>query len=315
MKTLTKFERIDAEFLDFLHIIYYINGTCKFNCDYCFVLDNRKKNENLEGQYKIINTLFKLKTPFDIYLYGGEPTEYKYIHEVIQYTLNKPPSKFRRIELQTNLNITREEIKTFCQYDNLVISPSLHINFLKGDTIYDLIDKLDIIYSHGRLERVDYMLERESPDLHYELNDILKKRDYYDKVLYTFNYMEINKDDIYTGGYNTLELYRDIVSNSANQEAYKLTYDDGTEEEVDISDLYLRNMSFKDWYCDAGRYVMFVEYTGDWWLCDTKYVKEKPMGNLLESPAKFLIQTRAPFKCNIDKCDGCYYINKEKKFK
>ena len=310
MEKLRKFERVDANSLDYLHIIYYIYGGCKFNCEYCFTINNKKRDVDLNDQYRIVDTFFRLKTPFDIYFYGGEPTEYEYLHEVIEYILSKPKSMFQKMEIQTNLNITREELTRFCKYDNLVFSPSIHIKFLKGDTIYDLVDKLDIIYNRDRLHRIDFMLEKWEPELHYELNDILLTKPYYDKIMYTFNYMEINKSDTYTGAYNTIDMYSDIIKGSKYQERYRLTYDDNTVEDVDISELYLRDISFKGWYCDAGRYLMYVEYNGDWWICDTKNIKESPMGNILKSPAKFLIQNRGPFKCNVNKCDGCYYIKK-----
>jgi organic radical activating enzyme len=313
MKKLAKFERVDTQFNDFLHLIYYIYGGCKFNCQYCFTINNKKRDVNLDDQYKIIDTFFRLSTPFDIYFYGGEPTEYEHLHDVIDYVLKKPRSSFRHMEIQTNLNVSREELERFCSYDHLILSPSLHINFLRGDTIYDLIDKLDILYNAGKLERIDFMLEKWKPEEHYKLNDMLKAKEYYDKVMYTFNYMEINKHDKYTGSYNTIDMYSDIIKDSKYQEKYRLTYDDDSSEEVDISELYLRDISFKGWDCDAGKYLMYVEYSGDWWLCDTKNIKEPPMGNILTSPARFLMQTKVPFKCDVSKCDGCYYINKVKR--
>ena len=248
MKQLAKFERVDAKFNDFLHLIYYIYGGCKFNCEYCFTINNRRRNVNLDDQYKIIDTFFRLSTPFDIYFYGGEPTEYEHLHEVIEYVLDKPRDQFRQMELQTNLNVSRDELERFCSYDDFIISPSLHISYLRGDTIHDLVDKLDILYDNNRLERIDYMLEKDNVEDHYKLNDILQSKEYYDKVMYTFNYMEINKHDRYTGSYNTIDTYRELVKNSKYQERYRLTYTDGEIEEVDISDLYLRNICFKGWH-------------------------------------------------------------------
>ena len=314
MKELAKFERVDAEFNDFMHLIYYIYGGCKFNCSYCFTINNRRRNTDLDNQLKIVDTFFRLTKPFDIYFYGGEPTEYPHLHQVIEYISQKAKTSdhFRRMELQTNLNISVDELKRFCSYNDFIISPSLHITFLRGDTIYDLVDKLDLIYEHGKLERIDFMLEKYNVDKHFELDKILQTKEYANRIMYTFNYMEINKHDKYTGAYNTIDLYKDIIKNSQYQEKYKLTYTDGDVEIVDISELYLRNITFKGWNCDGGRYLMYVEYNGDWWVCDTKNIKEKAQGNLLKSPGRFLLQTKAPFKCNVDKCDGCYYISKVK---
>jgi sulfatase maturation enzyme AslB (radical SAM superfamily) len=312
MKKLAKFERVDAEFNNFLHLIYYIYGGCKFNCKYCFTINNKKRDVNLKDQYQIVDTFFKLTRPFDVYFYGGEPTEYKDLTTVIEYILSKTSTQFRRMELQTNLSESYTYYNNLCEYDNLIISPSIHLTFLKGDNIDSLIKKLDLIYSYDKLERIDFMLEKWNVDEHYKFYNILKDKPYFDRVMCTFNYMEINKKDNYTGNYNTLDLYKDIVSESTYQERYKLTYDDGTNEEVDISDLYTRNINFKGWNCDAGKYLMYVEYNGDWWVCDTKNIKEPPMGNLLKQPSRFLLQNKIPFNCSVDKCDGCYYIKKEK---
>ena len=311
-KKLISIEREDEGFLDFQHIIYYIHGSCMFNCDYCFTINNRRKNRDLDNQKKIIDTFLKLKDRFEIYFYGGEPTEYIFLPDVIDYINQNKTDKFYRMQLQTNLNVSTDYIKNLCNKDNIIVSPSLHISYLRGDSIYDLIEKIDILYDNNRLERIDFMLEKGNIDKHYELNDLLTAKPYKDKLMYTFNYMEINKQDKYTGAHNTYETYKDIIDNHHTQERYKLSYDDGSSETLDISEMYTRDISFKGWNCDAGRRLMYVEFNGDWWVCDTKNMKESPQGNILKNPAKFLIQSYAGVKCNVDKCDGCYYIAKTK---
>jgi organic radical activating enzyme len=335
MKQLVSIDRIGAEFNDWIEVSYYIYGGCKFNCEYCFLVGyNRSeqwrqrtggmKNVDLDTQYKIVDTLFRLPKPFNIYIYGGEPTEYKDLHNVMRYIHSKLPSdNFRTVELQTNLNITIDDLKRYCEYDHIIISPTIHLNYLKGDTIHDLEDKLDLIHSYGKLERVDFMLEPQQESLHREFNSILKTKPYFDKVMHTFNYMEINtnkgglhyyhdRKDVYTGRFNTLDQYKDLLDTDNYKEQYKLTYDDGSSEVLDISEMYTRHLSFKGWKCDAGKFLMIIEYTGDWWICESKYMKQKPMGNLIKSPAKFLMQTRVHYACDLDKCDGCYFVKKVK---
>lgn len=335
MRSLVKFERADSNFYDILGISYYIYGGCKFNCEYCHIVGYHRSNAwrqrasprglkhpTVTDQYKIVDTLFRIEKPFFIYLYGGEPTEYKHIHDIIKYILSRDSSYFKYIELQTNLNISREEAARYCQYEHIRISPTIHINFLRGDTIYDLVDKIDILYEHNKLERVDFVLEKGQPEKHRELHAIFKQKPYFDKIMYTHNYLEINTNhgglnhhptpDTYTGRFNTNDTYKDIFDTAIYKEIYTLTYDDGYTEDVDINDLYTRHMSFKGWECDAGNKLMLVEYTGDWWLCDNYNFKEEPRGNLLTSPAKFLLHTRVPHTCTLDKCDGCFFIKKER---
>ena len=85
MVKVKKLERLDRNMLDYKHIIWYITGQCKFKCVYCDVVDNNRPNTDLDNQKKIVDTLFKLKENFEIYLYGGEPTEYIHFHEILNY--------------------------------------------------------------------------------------------------------------------------------------------------------------------------------------------------------------------------------------
>lgn len=290
---------------DEIEILYAIFKGCRFMCNYCFAYDNSKRDTDLQTQYKIIDVFFRLKKPFRIYLWGGEPTEYEHIHDVIEYIFSKPSQYFKGVEIQTNLDITLDDLQTYCKYDNFKVSTSIHINFLKRDSITDIVNKLDILHDNNILNRVDFMLSRDNPDKHRELNDIFKTKKYFNLVEYTYNYMEINSEDTYTGAYNTYEQYRDLYKDK-DQHSFTLEYDDGTKETCSMSDLFPRTLSFKGWECSAGKTCMSVEHNGDWAVCNVKKYKGRMMGNILTSPSRWLAQTRVPFICDEDKCDGCW---------
>ena len=182
------------------------------------------------------------------------------------------------------------------------------------------IDATLKIIAHNR---IDFIMAKNSPKLVRELHYIFKEKPYFDKILYTKNFLEINtgegglnhysgKKDVYTGKFNTYDEFDDICNETAYKEKYRLTYDDKSTEIVDVNELYTRHMNFKGWLCDAGNKLMLVDYTGDWWICDNEYIKNPPAGNMLESPSLFLLHTRSPHVCKLDKCDGCFFIDRRK---
>ena len=334
---LIKFERVDTNFYDKLGISYYVHGGCKFNCDYCFLVGYHRSDKwksrsaprgfkhqpTMDQQKDVMDVILKLQTPYFIYLYGGEPTEYKHIHELIEYINRHKTEWLSHVEMQTNLNTTVGDLKLFCSYDNIEISPTLHLDHLKGDTIHDLVDKIDTIYDNSKLARVDFIMAKNSERQVRELHNIFKNKPYFDKILYTRTFLEINSGpgalnyhehdkDIYTGRFNTGGQFTDICDETIYKETYKLTYSDDTSEVADINRLYDRHMNFKGWVCDAGKKLMLVDYTGDWWICDNEYIKNPPAGNLVQDPKKFVQNTKFPHVCRLDKCDGCFYINRVK---
>lgn len=314
-KKLVKFERSNGEFQTTMHVIYYVTGGCKFNCAYCDVVDNKRNNTTFDEQKQIIDTLMQLDKPFEIYLYGGEPTEYVYIHELIQYTLSTRSRHLKRIELQTNLNITTHELNKFLKYDLLVISPSIHITFLKKDTIDDLYEKISLINNADRLERIDFMLEKWKKDEHLELNNRLHDSGLGEKIIYVHNYYEPNKKDIYTGKYNSAHPEYDQIlhDNYTSQENYMLTFDDGSTEIRNANQLVVDNMSFEGWLCDAKKNLVWIDFNGDWWECNTAQQKTPPRGNILYDSDKFLRETKYPTVCRIKKCDACFFVKKWQK--
>lgn len=338
-KNIVSFDRYDQPNSSMMGISYYVYGGCKFNCDYCFLVGyNRsdewrtraaprgfKKQPSLDTNKTIVDTLFQIKHEFFIYLYGGEPTEYQHLHELVEYINNKKSDTFSHIEIQSNLNTTTLDLERLIRSKDVYISPTLHLGHLKKDTIYDLVDKIDLIYSHNRLERVDFIMSLVKEKEVRELHDILKAKPYFNKVMYTRNFLEINTGagglnefkndkDVYTGRFNTGDVFKDICEQSIYKEQYIARFDDGSEEVYDINDLYTHGemMNFKGWLCEAGKKLMLVDYTGDWWICDNEYLKSEPGGNLIDSPSKFLLNTRIPHVCKLDKCDGCFFIDRKK---
>jgi organic radical activating enzyme len=297
-----------------MHVIYYISGGCKFNCTYCDVIDNNRVNVDLDSQIKLVDTLLKIDKPFEIYLYGGEPTEYIYIHEIIKHILKNKPEHLKRVEMQTNLNVSIEELNRFMDYEYFEIAPSIHLTFLKGDTMQDLVEKLNLIKDNGILSRIDFMLEKWNVSKHIEFNNMLKEHKLNDIVQYRSIYFEPNSDDVYTGKYNCDDVpeYKEMLESGSCQESYTLTYTDNTSETRTCNELTKRNLSFKGWVCDARKKNVWIDFTGDWWECNPAQAKVKPLGNLLQKEEHFLLSVKFPMICRVDKCDAALYLKRRR---
>jgi len=300
--------------VDYTFIEYYIHGACKFNCKYCFAINNRMKNTNLDKQYYIVDTFYMMGQPFVISYFGGEPSEYKYINELTEYIVKQDNGNLKRIEYQTNIDISIDNIKLNIEkFGDLVrFAPSIHIGYLKNDTIDTMIEKIDVMYDHDCFEKVAFMLEKNNIDDHYKVHEILKTRPYYNRVEYIHSYAEFEKPGEYTGRYNTTDLYKDMISDNIGSymEDYILEYDDGTVERCNMNELFKRDICFEDWICYAGKHSMYVEYTGDFWRCAPYHARKPKLGNIFTSRDKFLLQTKYPVKCKLHKCDGCFWVKK-----
>ena len=301
--------------VDYTFIEYYVHGACKFNCKYCFAINNKMKNTDIDNQYYIVDTFYMMEQPFVVSYFGGEPSEYMYIDELTQYIINQNDGNLKRIEYQTNMDISLTDIQYNLDYfgDHLKFAPSIHLGYLKSDTIETLIQKIDLMYERGCFDKVAFMLERNNVSDHYTVHEILKTKPYYNRVEYVHAYAEFEQPGAYTGRYNSTDMYTDMLDDIQGSyiEDFVLKYDDGTEERCNMNELFKRDMCFKDWVCYAGKHSMYVEYTGDFWRCAPYHAREPRLGNILEARNKFLLHTKYPTKCNLHKCDGCFWVRKD----
>ena len=304
----------EIPFVDYTFIEYYIHGACKFNCEYCFAINNRMKNRDLEKQFYIVDTFYMMNQPFVISYFGGEPSEYKHVNELTNYIVSNNNGNLKRIEYQTNIDITMDNILfNIEKFGNIIqFAPSIHVSYLRRDNIESIVEKIDVMYKHDCFDKIAFMLERKNINKHYEIHSILKTKPYYNRVEYIHAYAEFEDQGMYTGKYNTTEIYSDMLADIEGSyiENFKLGYSDGTTEICNMNELFKRDVCFKDWICYAGKHSMYVEYTGDFWRCAPYHARTPRIGNIFEARNKFLLQTKFPHKCTLHKCDGCFWVKK-----
>ena len=313
---LIEFNRHDSDFQEIMHVIYYVTGGCKFNCTYCDVIDNTRRNTDYVNQLKIIDTLTDINKPFEIYLYGGEPTEYPHLDMVLDKIYEKYNRHLGAVELQTNLNVSDERIVELSSR-GIEFSPSVHITFLKGDTIHDIHRKIVLIESLGSLRRIDFMLEKWKVDDHLKLYDMLIESNLKSKIQFTNSYYEFNDDLTYTNKFNpSATEYKDLIDKHHDtEEMYELTYSDNTIVKVHKDELlttYRESTKFMGWLCSARENQVFVDFDGNWWECNVSYKRKQPLGNILTNPDMFLKMIKYQIECRNQYCEGCFSMSRSR---
>lgn len=321
-RVLTEFKRLnipeESRNHPIMHVIYYITGGCKFNCSYCDVVDNNRRNTDYIKQEMIVDTISKINKPYELYIYGGEPTEYPHLDRMISYIQSKSTKSLHSIEMQTNLNITDDRIRELCS-QGVQFSPSIHITFLKGDTIYDLFRKIELLESLGSLRRIDFMLEKWKVDDHLKMYEMIinSDLDLKSKLQFTNGYYEFNDNFQYKNKFNSDSRdYIDIIKkHNCTEELYELIFNDGTTEIVHKDQLTTTHRSltrFKGWVCSSRKSQVFVDFDGDWWECNVSYKRKEPLGNVISNSEMFLKTINYPIKCRNDYCEGCYFMQRKK---
>ena len=94
----------------------YLTSKCSYQCTYCPVYDNSK--EDIKFDTDFISVLNQFPNKPEVFIYGGEPFQYKYLVE----TINFLTSLDLEVSIQTNANNLQK-------FDNFLIKPKLKLTY------------------------------------------------------------------------------------------------------------------------------------------------------------------------------------------
>ena len=121
-------------------VIFSITSKCNFNCKYCHVAKQKKKDLKTQQIFNIINQLEKAGTQ-RIGIQGGEPLLRDDIGQIVDYCKKK--NIF--VTLGTNGSLLKQKIKDVKNVDALVLSfdgPSAHDKYRKKGSYKKLLDAI-----------------------------------------------------------------------------------------------------------------------------------------------------------------------------
>lgn len=111
-----------------LHFGWFLVDWCNYKCSYCSaaeVMAESYSKEKSNGLYKLtLERLRKVTTPFDIDIYGGEPTLHPEFNTILSALADM--EQCRMIEVKTNLSRSLSFYQQMYDHPKLYVSASYH---------------------------------------------------------------------------------------------------------------------------------------------------------------------------------------------
>lgn len=309
MKKVTHFKPCVEKNLS-LEIVYYLLGTCNYNCEYCYWRDLKYKEKDYISQTLILNELFKITKKSNLFLFGGEPTLCTYFENILDYIFENKPNTMS-VELQTHGEFKPKYIEIFKKYD-ISVSVSIHYNNIKN--IKGLIKNIISLKYINKLERIDFMFEEKNIAEQRLLFKILKQHNLLELIIPTFGYMNLPKfNKQYSNQAKLYDIFKDCIEQCGDKEKYEIAFDDEEVKVKDASELYEEHLNFKGWQCFAGQKMIIIDNDGNYSKCTSSYFYDKIKSNIFKNTDAFfnLINSNGCI-CTYDKCNWDLWINKIK---
>ncbi len=293
-----------------LEIIYYLLGTCNYNCDYCYWRDLKYKENSFEVQKQILDNLFKITKPSNLFLFGGEPTLCTYFKDIIEYIFkNKPDSM--TVELQTHGEFKPSVIEEIKEYD-IAVSVSIHYNNIKSIT--KVLQNIIMLNKNSILHRIDFMFEEKNITKQKTFFKMLELQNLLHIITPTFGYMNLpdfNKQ--YSDTKLLYNSFKDCIKKCKDIEEYEIGFDHEDISIKDASELYEMNLNFNSWKCNAGSKMIIIDNKGNFNQCTSSYFYDKIKQNILTNYDVFIkMVTSNGCICKYTKCNWDLWVDRVK---
>jgi len=237
-----------------LHFEWFLINWCNFNCFYCNAADkmvDQFSKSTSPGKHELVlKRLSLIDTPFEIDLYGGEPTLHPNFLDILLELSKMPMCKL--VEVKTNLSKPTHFLeKTFID-DKIRIAASYHAQYYNKEFLNKcILFKDKNFYCHINLSdnpsdwpQIVEMID--AFDLHgvrYDLNILLSTPG---------NTIKYN-DEFY-------KLFQPRLDKISDKNTYRFEYEDGQEEHLTIFDAIKENkISFTNYRCKAQLYEILLD--------------------------------------------------------
>jgi MoaA/NifB/PqqE/SkfB family radical SAM enzyme len=238
---------------------WMLTNWCNYQCEYCCektrLVSDWQKEDSI-SRYKL--TLSKLKRfdkPFQIELYGGEPTLHPNLAEIL-HTL-KQIAHCKNVYIITNMSRPLAYFKQLDvpELDGVYVMASFHPDYYTNDFLEKVraINEMD----HLRL-RVTVNLSDQSD--HWPTTVGLIKALEEQSIDYGLHFL--NSTDTWTSNYSAefFKLFSPLQKSSKH--LYDYEFDDGTVRQIDDLEIYEKNYHrFKGYTCTPRFYEIDLDST------------------------------------------------------
>lgn len=231
---------------DRLHFYWFLVDWCNYKCSYCCTSDEMREvfsKEESSSKYKLaLQRLKKVEVPYNVDLYGGEPTLHKDIHLILNELSSFENCK--QIEIRTNLSRSLEFIQDLFVHDKVIVEASYHPEY-DSQTFVDKCIALKDNNFYCLISLSDNQLHWKST---LDLIQIFKETNV--KYQFNFLYSTTGKTIEYSN-----EFYNTFVPLLPESPRYNFNFKDGSSKKLtafDIRNLQLGN--FKGSRCNALMY-------------------------------------------------------------
>jgi len=250
---MTSTDVINSGIIDYKHVHFgwFLVDWCNYSCSYCNAADVMRETYSKidsAGAYKLVLERLKmLDLPFNIDLYGGEPTLHPEINLILSTLCEMENCK--QIEIKTNLSRSLAFYNSLTSHSKIKISASYHYEYDSPEFLYKCIGlKNKNIYCHISMP----------PDAdNWDKLDFLIAQLTANQIPYDFNYLFSTpyKQIVYSPEfYNRYSSSKQTVSNIN----YRYLTQAG-EQWLDISEIKQHHLdSFKGFKCQARMYEIDI---------------------------------------------------------
>ena len=239
-----------------LHFEWYLVDFCNYKCSYCNAMDKnvaKYSKETSPSKYKLVlQRLRMLKIPFEVDLYGGEPTLHPYFLEILEELGNMPNCKL--VEIKTNLSRPLYFLKQVFKHPKIKLAASYHPEYFSEEFIKKCIALRDNeFYCHVNLSdnqndwetTLTILNTFDEHNVKYDLNILLSTAEY--KVNYTKEFYNI---------------FDNKIKAIADKKTYRFKYDNGKIENLTAFNVYKNHLaSFNGYKCQALLYDINTDGT------------------------------------------------------
>lgn len=240
-----------------LNILAFITDRCNYNCWYCYNNGKPKhKDLDLNMLQKYVDFVkHETNRNIDLDLIGGEPTQHPNLIDFCQNNNNA------KICIYTNFS---KDVRYLQYLEACGVTFDITIHHR------NIIDKLQYISPYS-IRGITVMLDKSSFDEDIKLFKIAST--YFNHVDLQLVFLGNELDDYST---QQMHMYEELTKKD-NDLLFNVKFHDGNTASVSHNQLYdLTHQKYHNWYCNAGKDLMYIHNTGDTYRCDGYYNSNMP---------------------------------------